>query len=70
MDFELNKDQETFQRVVRDFCEAEIKPHAAEIDENSDLRWDKVKKMADIGLLSLQVPEDYDGAEEIGRAHV
>jgi butyryl-CoA dehydrogenase len=63
MDFELNKDQETFQRVVRDFCEAEIKPYATEIDENGDLRWDKIKKMADVGLLSLQVPEEYDGAE-------
>jgi butyryl-CoA dehydrogenase len=63
MDFELNDEQSMFQRVVRDFCEAEIKPYAGEIDEQGDLRWEAVQKMADVGLLSLQVPEDYGGVE-------
>jgi butyryl-CoA dehydrogenase len=79
MDFELNEEQQMFQRVVRDFCESELKPYAAEVDETGQMRWEAVRKMADLGLLSLQVPEEYDGAdldsisaaiavEELGRA--
>jgi butyryl-CoA dehydrogenase len=63
MDFELNDDQKMFQRVVRDFCEAEIKPYAAEISERGEMRWEAIRKMRDLGLLSMQVPEAYGGAE-------
>jgi len=63
MDFELNDEQKMFQRVVRDFCEAELKPYAAEVDAKGELRWEAVQKMGDLGLLSLQVPEEYGGAE-------
>lgn len=63
MDFDLNDEQKMFLRVVREFCEAELKPYAAEVDESGELRWDAVRKMADLGLLSLQVPEAYGGAE-------
>jgi alkylation response protein AidB-like acyl-CoA dehydrogenase len=78
MDFELNSEQKMFLRVVRDFCESELKPYAAEVDETGEMRRQAIKKMRDLGLLSLQVPEDYGGAgldtisasiavEEIGR---
>jgi alkylation response protein AidB-like acyl-CoA dehydrogenase len=78
MDFELSEEQQMFQRVVRDFCESEVKPHAAEVDETGELHWNAIKKMANLGLLSLQVPEEYGGAaldtisasiaiEELGR---
>ncbi len=79
MDFDLTAENQDFQRVVRDFIEKEIKPYAAEIDATSELRWEAIHKMADLGLLSLQVPEDHGGAavdttaasiaiEELGRA--
>ncbi len=78
MDFDLTQEQQMFQRVVRDFCEAEVKPYAAEVDEHKELRRAALHKMAALGLLSLQVPEDYGGAaldtisasiavEELGR---
>lgn len=78
MDFELNSEQTMFQRVVREFCEAELKPYAAEVDETGQMRREAIRKMRDLGLLSLQVPEEYGGAgldtisasiavEEIGR---
>lgn len=78
MDFELNDEQRMFQRLVRDFCEAELKPYAAEVDETGELRWEAIRKMAGLGLLGLQVPEEYGGSgldsistaiatEEIGR---
>ncbi len=63
MDFDLSDEQKMFQRVVRDFCESEVKPHAAEVDESGELNRDAIRKMADLGLLSLQIPEDLGGAE-------
>lgn len=63
MDFELSQEQRMWQRVVRDFCEAEVKPHAAEVDESGQLHWETIRKMGDIGLLSMEVPEEYGGIE-------
>jgi alkylation response protein AidB-like acyl-CoA dehydrogenase len=79
MDFELTEEQQRFRRVVRDFCETELKPYAAEVDEAGELRWDAIRKMPGLGLTNLQVPEAYGGSamdtisaavavEEIGRA--
>src|SRR5215213_3151120 len=63
MDFELSNEQKMWQRAVREFCEAELKPHAAEVDETGQLRWDSIRKMKDVGLLSLAVPEAHGGIE-------
>ncbi len=52
-----------WQRIVRDFCEAEVKPYAAEVDETAKLHWDAIRKMKDIGLISLEAPEDLGGME-------
>jgi alkylation response protein AidB-like acyl-CoA dehydrogenase len=79
MDFELNSEQRMWHKLVRDFCEAEVKPYAAEVDASGQLHWDAIRKMRDIGLLGLEVPEAYGGAaldsigvaialEELGRA--
>jgi alkylation response protein AidB-like acyl-CoA dehydrogenase len=78
MHFELTEEQRLFQRTVRDFAEAELKPRARHTDEKAEFNWDAVKKMGPLGLLGLTVPEDYGGAgmdavsaaiaiEEIGR---
>ncbi len=79
MDFELNQEQKMYQRAVRNFCEGEIKPYAAEVDQTGELRWAAIRKMPNLGLTGLQVPEEYGGAgldgvsaaialEEVGRA--
>ncbi len=79
MEFELSQEQKMYQRAVRDFCEREVKPYAAEVDEKGELRWDAIRKMPELGLTGLQVPEEYGGAgldtismaiaiEELGRA--
>jgi len=78
MDFELNDELKMFLRAVRDFCERELKPHAATAHETGELNWDAIRKMPSIGLTGLQVPEEYGGiaidtlgasiaVEEIGR---
>jgi len=78
MEFELTQEQKMYQRAVRDFCEGEIRPYAAEVDRMGELRWDAIRKMPELGLTGLQVPEQYGGAgldtisaaiaiEELGR---
>lgn len=62
MDFALNEEQRLFQQAVRNFCERELKPFAAEVDATGQLRMAAVAKMPDLGLVGLQVPEDYGGA--------
>jgi len=63
MDFDLSQEQQMWQRAVRDFCEAELKPYAAEVDETSQLRWEAIHKMRHLGLLGLAVPEAHGGIE-------
>lgn len=62
MDFELNQEQRLYQRAVRDFCEGELKPYAAEVDQTGELRWEAIRKMPQLRLTGLQVPETYGGA--------
>lgn len=63
MDFELSSEQKMWQRAVRNFCESELKPHAAEVDETGQLHWAAFGKMRDLGLLSLEAPEAFGGIE-------
>lgn len=62
MDFALNDEQTMFQRAVRDFVENELRPYAAEIDENQALHWEAIRKMPQLGLTSMHIPEEYGGA--------
>jgi len=62
MDFDLTDEQRMVQRAVRDFCDSELKPYAAEVDESGALRWEAIRKMPALGLTALQVPEEYGGA--------
>ena len=63
MDFELNDEQKLFQRTVHDFVAKEVKPLAQHTDEAAEFNWTAAKKMGPIGLLGLEVPEKYGGAE-------
>jgi alkylation response protein AidB-like acyl-CoA dehydrogenase len=62
MNFELNDEQRLWKYSVHEFCATEVKPMAAEMDEKASFNHDAVKKMGAIGLLGLNIPEDYGGA--------
>ncbi|MCB8924975.1 MAG: acyl-CoA dehydrogenase family protein [Ardenticatenaceae bacterium] len=62
MNFELNEEQREFQHIVHEFVAKELKPMARETDEKGTFNWTAVKKMGPIGLLGLEVPEQYGGA--------
>ena len=80
MTFELSREHEEFRRVVREFAEGEIAPHAARWDRDHHFPTDVVQQMGKLGLMGLTAPEEYGGAgadgdftslcvaiEEIGR---
>ncbi len=62
MNFELTPEQRMWKETVHDFVAQEIKPKAKEVDENSQVNWSAIHKMASLGLLGLNVPEEYGGA--------
>ena len=63
MNFELSEEQREFQHIVHEFVAKELKPMARETDESGEFNWTAVKKMGPIGLLGLEVPEQYGGAQ-------
>ena len=60
--FDLTEDQHAVREMVRDFAESEIRPIAAKIDETHEFPAATAKKMAELGLLGMFVPEQYGGA--------
>ncbi len=62
MDFNLNKTQELFRQMIREFAEKEVKPLAAEIDEKERFPQETVDKMAPLGIFGIPVPKKYGGA--------
>jgi short-chain 2-methylacyl-CoA dehydrogenase len=61
--FELSKDHEDFRRVVREFAEEQVAPHAAQWDREHRFPVELVPHMGDLGLFGLVVPEEYGGAD-------
>ncbi|HEB84611.1 MAG TPA: acyl-CoA dehydrogenase [Bacteroidetes bacterium] len=61
-DFFLTEEQKMLQEMVRDFAENEVKPIAAEIDEEERFPEETVAKMAELGLLGITFPEEYGGS--------
>ncbi len=57
MDFQLNDEQRMWQEAIRNFAQTELKPRAAETDRSMQLPMDVIRKMADLGVLGLTVPE-------------
>ena len=63
MDFDLTKEQEMIRKEVRKFAQREIAPLAGELDEKEEFSAELTRKMGEIGLFGMFVPEEYDGQE-------
>ncbi|MBN2542268.1 acyl-CoA dehydrogenase family protein [bacterium] len=59
----LTEDQKLIRDMVSDFAEKELQDRAAEIDQNPEFPLGEIKKMSQIGLLGLAIPEKYKGSE-------
>jgi len=51
-----------FQKVIREFCEKELKPIASKIDQEEYFPFDLYKKMGQMGLMGMTVPQEFGGA--------
>ena len=63
MDFNLTTEQEMIRDMVRDFAEKNIKPIAAQYDEEKRFPFENLKKMAQLGLMGMNIPVEYGGSE-------
>lgn len=62
MDFSLTEEQKMLKTMVQDFAARELEPIAARIDEESRFPAESIKKMAELGLTGLGLPEEYGGS--------
>ncbi len=78
MDFDLSEQQQQIRKLARDFCDAEVAPHARELDRTEAFPDELLPKLFETGFLGASIPEEYGGmgvdylsygliVEELGR---
>ncbi|HMH76659.1 MAG TPA: acyl-CoA dehydrogenase family protein, partial [Candidatus Udaeobacter sp.] len=78
MDLALSPEQDELVRTLRHFARRELAPRSAHWDRTGEFPWEAWRRMGELGLLGLRVPEAYGGQhadfltfgiamEEIGR---
>ncbi len=62
MNFDLTEEQRMWRDTVHDFVAREVKPKAHEVAETAEFNWPAVRKMGPLGMLGLNIPEEYGGS--------
>jgi alkylation response protein AidB-like acyl-CoA dehydrogenase len=62
MNFEKTENQKMISQMVRDFAEKEIRPYVMEWDESQTFPREVFRKMGELGLMGVLVPEEYGGS--------
>ena len=62
MNFEQNENQKMIAQMVRDFAEKEIRPKLNQWDADEYFPVETMKKMGELGLLGIYIPEQYGGS--------
>lgn len=62
MNFEMNENQKMIAQMVRDFAEKEIRPNFMEWDESQEFPVHVFKKLGELGLMGVFIPEEYGGS--------
>jgi cyclohexanecarboxyl-CoA dehydrogenase len=79
MNFGFSQEEEIFRATVRHFADRELRPYYSRWDQGEPFPRDKIKAIAQLGLLGLRAPIEYGGmdasyvqcgiaTEEVGRA--
>lgn len=58
----LSEDEELFRSSVREFAEGEVRPRVEAMEQAGKLDQDLIKQCFELGLMSIETPEEYDGA--------
>ena len=62
MHLDLTEEQTMLRDMCRQFAREELLPKAGELDERAEFPREQVARMAELGLMGVMVPADYDGA--------
>jgi glutaryl-CoA dehydrogenase (non-decarboxylating) len=62
IDLSLSEEHIALQQTVKEFCQGEVAPHIKEWDEKQYFEPSVFKKMAELGLMGVCIPEQYGGA--------
>ena len=62
MNIRLTEEQEMIQATAREFAEKEVKPVAAGLDREGRFPHETVRRMGELGLMGIAVPESYGGS--------
>ena len=62
MEFGYTENQQMISQMVKDFAEKEIKPNRYQWDKDEHFPIDVMKKMGELGLLGIYIPEEYGGS--------
>ncbi len=62
MDFNFSDEHNLIRNTVREFAEEEIKPVAKELDESEKFSLELTKRMGELGLFGMNLPEKYGGS--------
>ena len=62
MDFQESETRQQITQMIRDFGKAQIQPHIMDWDEQQVFPVDVFKKLGELGLMGVLVPEKYEGA--------
>ncbi|HTS60637.1 MAG TPA: acyl-CoA dehydrogenase [Candidatus Acidoferrales bacterium] len=57
----LSEDEKLFQSTVRKFAREQIRPHVREMDEAGVFRKEIIKQFFEMGLMGIEIPEEYGG---------
>jgi alkylation response protein AidB-like acyl-CoA dehydrogenase len=58
----LTEEENMFRDAVREFAETEVRPHVSAMDEAAQFRADLIPKFFELGLMGIEVPEEFGGA--------
>jgi acyl-CoA dehydrogenase len=61
INFNLTEEQQMIRQLARDFSRNEIAPVAEHYDKSHEYPWPVIKQAQELGLTSLNVPEEYGG---------
>ena len=61
MDFQIKDEHREFKQTLAEFVEKEVRPLAAEVDEEEKFPYETVGKMAKLGIFGIPIPKEYGG---------
>ena len=62
MDFSFSEDDLALQDAIAKFAAGELAPKARDLDESAEFPWEHLPKLAEMGVMGMNLPEEYGGA--------